>query len=240
MTQPDEPLAPLVLSYRFQLQPDRKLDFEIRLNGESLAYEGGAEAGEPPVGEPFPCSDCPISESGLPGCPVLASIKPYLDPFQGMASFDRVDVTIESRERFITHKEASLQRALSSMIGILMVSSGCPDLDKLRPMVRLHLPLASVEETLFRAVSTYLFAQYMRSTHGLDPDWELAGLVAIYRRIEVINQSLSHWMRTDAESDTGTNAIVLLDVFAKMLPVAMERQFAEFETLFKPYLGDEG
>lgn len=234
---PEEEI-PVIYHYRFDLHTEHVLDFEIELHPQTLAFRQSSEGFDPiPIQEGlFPCVDCPIKESGLRSCPVIENISPYLNSFRGMASFDRVRVTIESRERFVSHKEASLQQAISSMIGIIMVTSGCPDLDKLRPMVRLHLPMASVDETLYRAVSTYLFAQYMRSIRGLESDWTLDGLIAIYQRIEQINHDLSGWMRLDSKDDTSTNALIILDIFAKMLPRSVEQQFVQFEELFAPYL----
>ena len=34
-------------------------------------------------------------------------------------------------------------------------------MESLKPMVRFHLPFATVEETVFRSVSTYLLSQYL-------------------------------------------------------------------------------
>lgn len=236
-SKPDEE-TPVIYHYRFDLHTEHVLDFEIELHPQTLAFTRQAGGLDPiPIEEGlFPCVDCPIKESGLRACPVIENISPYLHSFRGMASYDKVRVTIESRDRFVSHKEASLQQAISSMIGIIMVTSGCPDLDKLRPMVRLHLPMASVNETMYRAVSTYLFAQYMRNVRGLDPDWNLDSLIAIYKRIEQINRDLSDWMRLESKDDTSTNAIIILDIFAKMLPRSVEQKFGQFEELFAPYL----
>lgn len=230
--------APIIYHYRFDLETDYVLDFDIELDPDSLAFAGLPEGmAAMPVEEGlFPCAGCPIEDSGVRACPVIENISPYLSKFRGMVSYDKVRVTVESRDRFVSHKEVSLQQSISSMIGIIMVTSGCPDLDKLRPMVRLHLPMSSVDETMYRAVSTYLLAQYMRNVRGLEPDWDLDGLIGIYQRIEQINHDLSGWMRLDSSDDTSTNALIILDIFAKMLPRSVEQQFEQFEELFAPYL----
>tara|TARA_B100000686_G_scaffold86198_1_gene93073 strand:- start:90 stop:251 length:162 start_codon:yes stop_codon:yes gene_type:complete len=41
-------------------------------------------------------------------------------------------------------EHTTMTEAVSSLLGIYMVTSGCPVMDKLRPMVRFHLPLATV------------------------------------------------------------------------------------------------
>jgi len=48
-----------------------------------------------------------------------------------------------------------------------------PIFEKLKPMVRFHLPFASIEETKYRAISMYLLAQYFLYQQGSQPDWDL-------------------------------------------------------------------
>ena len=234
---PDAPEA-LNYHYTFRFESTLTLEFEIRLDATTLAYES-QHLGDPTGGVPagtFPCQECPLRDTEVRACPVITNVAPLMESFRGTASFDPVSVTVAMEERVITSREITLQKALSSMLGIIMVTSGCPDLDKLRPMVRLHLPFASGQETSFRAASTYLLAQYLRTVQGLDPDWDLAGLAAIYRRIEAINRDLCEWLRVNSSDDANPNALVILDVFAKMLPKSIEHNLAEFEALFAPYL----
>ena len=230
-------LSELSYHYRFQFESTLTLEFDLRLDRDTLAYlspyDSGAEGVEPGT---FPCRECPIREGPLPACPVITNVAPLMEAFEGTASFDRVAVEVESEERTISNREITLQKGLSSMLGIIMVTSGCPDLDMLRPMVRLHLPFASLQETAFRAASTYLLANYMRSIKGLEPDWSLQGLVSIYRRIEAINHDLSQWLRVASSDDANPNALVILDVFAKMMPKFIEHNLAEFEPLFAPHM----
>ncbi len=64
-------------------------------------------------------------------------------------------------------------------------------MDKLRPMVFTHLPFSSLEETLFRAISMYLLAQYFRDQQGQPPDWKLENFTKIYEDIAQVNQSFT-------------------------------------------------
>ncbi len=65
-------------------------------------------------------------------------------------------------------------------MGIYMVTSGCPVMGKLKPMVKFHLPFASGEETSYRMVTMYLLAQFFKYKNGKEPDWDLKNLVKIY------------------------------------------------------------
>ena len=60
-----------------------------------------------------------------------------------------------------------VQMGVSSLLGVIMTTSGCPIMAQLKPMVRFHLPFASLEETIFRMVSMHLVAQYLRHQDGV-------------------------------------------------------------------------
>ena len=79
-----------------------------------------------------------------------------------MLSHEMVTVTVRTDERTFT-KETMIQHGLSPLVGIIMTTGGCPIMEHLKPMVRFHLPFASLEETIFRMVSMYLMVQYYRA-----------------------------------------------------------------------------
>jgi hypothetical protein len=153
-------------------------------------------------------------------------------------SCDEVTVeVVDSRRRYI--KDTSLQEGLGSLTGIIMVTSGCPVLAPLRPMVRFHLPFASMEETEFRMISMYLVAQYMRGKKGKQPDWTLGGLQAIYDRVQNVNHYFANRIREASEKDASINAIVILDCFAKAVPLAIKSMMKDYENNFDKFESDE-
>ena len=101
------------------------------------------------------CPNCPLNEEEHPNCPIAVNILDLMDFFNDVASFEEVDVRITTDERSYM-KRTTMSEAISSLLGIYMVTSGCPVMDKLRPMVRFHLPLATAAETTFRALAMYL------------------------------------------------------------------------------------
>ncbi len=187
----------------------------------------------------WPCQKCELRDKPGTHCQIVRNIAPIVEQFSEVASFDRADVTVESAERTVSQRQIPVQEALSSLLGMIMVTSGCPTLDLLRPMTRLHLPFADVDETVFRAASTYLLAQYYRHRRGLSADWDLEQLIEIYRRIGTINTSLCDLMRRAVSQDASLNAVIVLDTFAQMLPSHIETELAHFEHLFAPYLSED-
>ena len=129
-----------------------------------------------------------------------------------------------------TYQQATtLQRGISSIIGIYNVTSGCPNLDPLRPMVRFHLPLASSEETAYRAISMYLMSQYFVMRNGGSPDWELRNLVKTYEAIELVERGLSDRLRYASNNDANVNAVILLSIFGHELRMLLEDDLKKVE-----------
>ena len=117
-----------------------------------------------------------------------------------------------------------------------MVTSGCPIMEKLKPMVRHHLPFATTEETTYRVLSMYLMAQYFSYKHGKDPDWDLKRLGEIYDDVRTLNKDFCTRISHAEFEDAGVNAVVILDNFADMGHYAIDRdKLDKIESLFKAY-----
>jgi hypothetical protein len=111
-------------------------------------------------------------------------------------------------------------------------------MDKLRPMVRNHLPFATIRENLYRVISMYFMAQYMRKRSGLEPDWTLDGLDQIYEEIKVVNQAFCERMGRLFEKDANLNAIVILNCLAEFASISIKQgMLDDYEQIFAAYLG---
>ncbi len=120
-----------------------------------------------------------------------------------------------------------------------MVTSGCPIMEKLKPMVRHHLPFATTEETTYRVLSMYLLAQYFLYKRGKKPDWDLKGLVDIYDNIRTLNKAFCGRISHVEFKDAGINAVVILDNFADMVRYSIDKDnLDKIEVLFEAYLQD--
>jgi hypothetical protein len=117
-----------------------------------------------------------------------------------------------------------------------MVTSGCPVLEKLSPMVRFHMPFATLEETRYRALSMYLTAQYIVYKNGGNPDWEMNKLLEIYEGIRGANKSFSQRLKTVIKNDANANALVKLDCFAMNMTFVIDKEMmGPIEELFEVY-----
>ncbi len=184
----------------------------------------------------YRCPHCPLDEQLSQYCPVAVSFIDVVEIFQGAVSYENVKVLIETGERTYS-KQTDLQEGLSSLIGLYMVTSGCPVMEKLKPMVSFHLPFATEKETMFRVISMYLLAQYFISRKGAKPDWELSNLVKIYEDIRLVNKSFGKRLAHIKIEDSNINALVRLDCFADAITFSISKNILdEIEPLFSAYL----
>lgn len=181
------------------------------------------------------CTVCPLDPALHPRCPIALHLSGIVDMFQDNNSYDEVAVEVSDGQRRYL-KDTSLQSGLGPLMGIIMASGGCPVMDPLRPLVRFHLPFASMEETEFRIVSMYLVAQYFREKKGESPDWSLDGLQVIYNKVGAVNKSFAERLRSATTKDASVNGIIILDCFAKGVPFAVRTALSDYEKYFESYI----
>jgi hypothetical protein len=226
--------APLAFHYHFAFDDGSAQDFTVRLDPDTL------EAIDRPATPPpdwarldnHRCANCPLAGKAE-FCPVAANLSQVVEAFKDAASHDRALVTVRTRERTY-QQETSLQRGLSSIMGIYNVTSGCPVLDRLRPMVRFHLPFASPEETVYRAVSMYLTAQHFVRRKGGSPDWALADLTRTYEAVEDVERGLAARLRHASADDATVNAVIVLSAFGQEVRFLLDGRLREIEHWFSP------
>lgn len=219
--------------YTFEL-PDKQVHFKIELEPHTLKYlpKGETKIADWAKLENEKCANCPLNEAEHKYCPIALNLVNILPEFSEIYSYQETKVSVSTPERNY-EVNTTLQRGLSSMLGIYMVTSGCPIMGKLKPMVRSHLPFASVEETIFRAASTYLLGQYFKQQKGEQADWALQGLKEIYTQVQIVNMSMADRLRSVPAKDANINALIVLDVFAKEMPINIEISLKPLEYLFE-------
>ncbi|MCC5927073.1 MAG: hypothetical protein JJU41_10995 [Bacteroidetes bacterium] len=224
-------------TYTFDIENGKHVTFLIKLDDETLEC-----LNEPPRDLPKwtrleyqQCESCPLNKEEHPYCPVAVNLHEVFEQFQEVYSFQRAEITIKSPNRTY-FKESDVQQGLSSLLGILMATSGCPKMDKLRPMVRTHLPFSSMRETLFRVVSMYIMSQYFRKRRGLPTEDDLNGLLSIYQEVEKVNTGMSARMREFYKTDANINALVILTCLGQHAQLTLEDElYEELESLFSAY-----
>jgi hypothetical protein len=225
----------ITIQYRFTF-PDHSEIFEVVLDARKIELVAVTP-------QPYPawvslgfhqCPNCPVDARETPYCPLSANIFHIVTRFAHVMSYNEVHLEVISAERVVS-RDTTVQRAVSSLMGLVIASSGCPHTRFFKPMARFHLPLSTEAETIYRMSSMYMLAQYFRKKNGKVPDFEMEGLEEICNHIEMVNAAISKRLRAASQTDSVVNAVILLDVFAKALPWAIEESLKELDYLFKSY-----
>ncbi len=188
-----------------------------------------------PVAPPFwtdlkfnQCANCPLSAVEHPHCPAALQMAAAIEPLKALVSFDAVGVTVTQAERTI-YAQTTAQQAMSSVLGLIMATAGCPWTDRFRPMARFHLPFASEVETVYRSVSMFLLARELAGTSDLEG---FAALEKLYENLHIVNRDMSRRLGAATRTDPAQNAMALLDAYTTLLPAALESSLEELKPLF--------
>ncbi len=225
----------IVYTYRFRNGAVRT--FNLLLDKETLALAPGIR-GTPPAWarlDYHQCSHCPLSITQHPFCPIAENLSGIAESFLDRSSLDEVHVDVDVEERRYA-KDTTVQHGLSPLWGIIMTTSGCPAMEPLKPMVRYHLPFASLEETTFRMVSMYLVGQLLRQQEGKTMHPGLEGIAGIYAEVEKVNKGFAKRVHAAAQNDANVNALVNLDMFAIMVPRVAEDMLQQIKPYFSAHL----
>ncbi len=181
------------------------------------------------------CPHCPLHSDTHLFCPVAVSLADVVNRFDHVISYDEIDLEVCTSERRVSQRTTA-QRGLSSLLGVLFPTSGCPHTAFFKPMVRFHLPLSTKEDTIFRVTGMYLIAQYFLNQKNIPVDLKLAGLRMIYDHMHVVNKHITERMRSASIRDSSINAVILLDVFTHAVPIVIEDHLEKIQEWFLPYM----
>ena len=223
----------LFFQYIFSFEDGQEHLFSANLDPETLMYipQRPLHGDDWTRLEQNQCENCSLDAKSHPDCLVALTIKDLITAFADTFSYKTAEITVHTNERSY-FKKTTMQKGIASLMGILMVSSGCPVMAKLRPMVRFHLPFASILETTFRTTSTYLLGQFFRKDTEKPPDFSFEGLLETYKDVNRVNQTIAKRIRSIAAEDATENALIILDILALDVALSIEDKIKELRPLF--------
>ncbi|GGX56823.1 DUF6901 family protein [Saccharospirillum salsuginis] len=208
--------------YRFEFHTGDTIDIEARWSEDDGVIQATPGPDSLPDDlkqsvwlENDQCSHCPLVPSRSPLCPLAATIIPVTHRFEQHDSTEAVRVIATSRDREV-RADTNLQRGLGSLLGLLMGGSACPHFAFFRPMAAMHLPFSNDEETFFRVIGNALLSLAMRDEEtSLDQANE--HLKKQYEALGVVNLGMAQRLRRCATTDSGINAVIVLDMLARLI-----------------------
>jgi len=230
----------ITITYVFGFENRTEKRFDIVLDKKDLTFIPQKNS-EPPLWAELnhnKCSNCTLDETSHKYCPVALNLSGIADEFKDFFAYENATVSAIKEDRTYS-KHTTIQQGLSALLGIVMTTSGCPIMEKFKPMVRFHLPFASLTETVFRMVAMHLLSQYFLDQEGKTPDWSLAKLENTYAEVGQVNRDFAQRLVEAAKKDANVNALVNLDCFATMVPLAAAETLNEIKPYFSAYLDQE-
>jgi Domain of unknown function (DUF6901) len=222
------------INYRFGFAGGSSREFTLELDRNSLAARPQPRSEWPPWTRLSyrQCPNCPLKEQQHPHCPVAVNMVGVVETFSATQSLDEVEVVVEAAERLYS-KRTTVEEALSSLIGTITVTSGCPVLDLLRPMVDTHLPFMSAEESIYRTISMYLVAQFLRMRRGLHPDWAMHDFLKVLEAARTTNVALCRRLQSLGIGDATLNGLARLNTFGELTSLSIEQDLGRLEKIFE-------
>lgn len=219
----------MTIEYRITLDDNHQFSYGIELD---RGYSAEAAKAAPAWTrlEHQQCSNCPLSRDNFSHCPAAVDLHRVIEDFQGLPAFKKAQVWVRTPEREYS-KLVSLEEGLRALLGVIMATSACPVLGKLRPMAQNHLPFANNQEFALRTVSLYLTRQYFNFREGRHADWELKGLVRMFQQLQLVNQAFWQRIHDTCEGDSNLKAFLTFFSMASSMTYSLETQLQKIRPL---------
>lgn len=221
------------ITYHFNFESNKKFSYSMNFDRKSGLFLSKASAHYPSWTklEHNQCEHCPLNKKDVEYCPVATNISEIVEAFTEETSFNKVEISVETRERTYI-KNTDMQTGLFGVMGLIMATSECPSLSFLRPMARFHLPFATIEETLIRSVSFFLLGHYINNKEDKNT-FSLEKLSEYYLNIKKVNRGFSKRVKSVAKKDADINALIILYNFSEYLSIEISENLSSLEKYFK-------
>lgn len=221
----------------------RQFTYEFRFDsGELIRFTVDLERAAAPVPDrppPAPwadlgyhqCSICPLRTEASPHCPVALDLQEVAAGFSQVLSYTEAEIVVISEERTYGQR-MDVQSGLKSLLGLIMGSSACPVLSRLRPMAWFHLPFASVDETIYRVAGAFLLREYYAHRDGREPQLALPQLDSLYGDLQSLNRDFMTRLRAASQRDANLNAVNILFSLSAVVALTWTEKLDELRALF--------
>jgi hypothetical protein len=220
------------IAYRISNAEGHTQHYTIKLDSQSARL-----LNQPPANPPAwtrldvcQCTNCPLDVAAHPHCPLAVQLAQVVEDWATVFSFQDVAYSVTTNERQFSGT-TEVKKILGSLLGLIMATSDCPRMSFLRPLARFHLPLASPEETAFRALSAYLLEQYFVAPEKVSTA-TFDGFIERYKEIQTVNEGLSARIREASQESAVIDAVLGLDLLAHRVPFFARETVETLRPLF--------
>lgn len=220
------------VSYRFFASDNERLTVDLAFDEKTYRLTMPEDAARPDWTrlEFERCPNCNLPEKET-HCPAAVALAQFLPQFESKVSFEKAVVEVDMPTRTVVSK-TTFQHGMAALIGLVMASSGCPRTRFLRPMARTHLPFATDQETVFRALAMHLLGQYVAKGSGAPMPLSFGDLKANYQQLSKVNNAMAERIRAAIKRDAAVNAVIILESFTMIAPENIDYGFEDITELF--------
>jgi hypothetical protein len=172
------------------------------------------------------CGNCPLPSDDDAACPAAADLVPIVESFSKLSSIAQCDVRVTTAEREV-RKVTDAQTALSALMGLIMATSGCPILRRMKPLAEMHLPFATATEVVHRTVAAHLVRCLLE---GKPADTE--ELKRYFDDVDTLNFAFMSRLRSAAEKDASLNALVVLQAGGALVSGSLEDGLRRLRSMY--------
>lgn len=223
-------MNPQAVEYRITFDDEHAFNYKIELERAPLSTRQLIPLSDWTNLEHHRCSNCPLNASEHKTCPAAADLQPVVEDFKGLPAFKKAWVNVRASEREYS-KLANLEEALRSLLGVIMATSACPILSRLKPMAHSHLPFASNTEFTLRTISMYVMCEYFNMREGKEPDWQLHKLTDDFKALQLVNQALWHRIHDVCAGDTNLKAFLSFFSMSSSMTYSLDTQLHKIRSL---------
>lgn len=227
----------LEISYQFYLPEDQEKTFRFQFNAKTMELVNYRPRFHPSwtALHHHQCPHCPLDSATASQCPVASNLAEVIRPFSDLMSYQELLIEVHLPDRTVS-KKTRAEAAISAMLGLVIATSACPHTHFFKPMARYHLPLSSIDETMFRMLGTYLTACYLNGKQTGTTDYDLTGLTTICRNMQILNASIANRLRDITTRDSTLGALVLLDASTMVMPFEIDESLQKLAGTFQAFL----
>jgi hypothetical protein len=222
----------MTIDYIIELAENKTVFYQVDLNRK---YDIKERDNEPEFWEHLDFHKCPVcnlDSTKTKFCPAALDMSDVLDLFKTIKSYEYAQVTVNTNERSY-FKECDAQMVVGSLFGLIMATSQCPVLRKLKSMAVFHLPFATYEESLARTIAYYLLTDYLEFNGNGQMDNKLDRLKKLYEELEIVNRNLKNRINQASIEDSAINAIVNFFSLSILIGKSLNEQIEDLREYLK-------
>lgn len=217
------------IHYTFDLE-DRALHYDVDVDRTFDLRQARPDAPAWAKLAHHQCPNCPLTVKDCAYCPAAVDLVQVITDFDKLPAVKTANITVSTPEREYS-KQTAVEEGLRSLMGLIMATSACPILHKLKPNARSHLPFASQDEFIIRSTALYLLRQYFNYREGKRPDWDLQGLISINEELGTLNRAFWQRIHDACESDSNLKALLSFANLSSSVTTSLEEQLQKIRQM---------